>query len=298
MSKHKNSEHPAPRMLVTGAAGMTGYHVQEVFSDYELELTNKDTLDVRHLSHVLEASRSLSPDIILHLAAETDIDLCEREPKEAFRTNTVGTQNVAIACQETNCLMVYFSTTSVFPGGSGEIYSEFDNPQPIHVHGRSKWEGEKLIPRFTKRYLIVRPGWMFGGFEKDRKFVGELRRQIVKNGAKAVLGVGDTSGSPSYASDCLRLTRRLIEDKLQGIFHVVNSGHCTRFEMAQVIADHYAVSAQCVSSSAFTHTVSRPSSEMVQNWMLEFYGLDGYVRDWRSALKEYIRQWDKLDSKK
>lgn len=283
----------APRMLVTGAAGMTGSHVCEVFGDYTLELTDRDSLDVRELSRVRNLCRKFKPNIVLHLAAETDVDLCEQDPKEAFRTNTLGTQNVAIACQEGDSLIVYYSSTNVFSGLPGKVYSEFDTPNPVHIHGLSKWEGEMLIPRFVKRYLIIRAGWMFGGFEKDKKFVGLVRKQIVNFQKKSIRAIEDTKGSPTYALDSLRLTRLLIEKNLLGTFHAVNFGYCTRLQMAQVIAEHYAVTAQSAEQGEFESTVKRPASEMVENWMLGFYGLDKYVRHWRVALKEYLTQWDK-----
>lgn len=285
-------------MLVTGSAGMTGFHVPEIFRDYELELTEKKTLDVRELLQIRKICQRFSPNIILHLAAETNIDLCEREPKTAFLTNAVGTQNIAVVSQEINALLVYFSTTSIFSGQANKIYSEFDTPNPVHTHGRSKWEGERLIHQFTDNFLIVRPGWMFGGFEKDKKFVGAVRRQIVSERKKIVRGIIDTKGSPTYALDCLQLTYHLIKAGLRGTYHVVNSGYSTRFEMAQVLAQHYDVIAEEFHSNEFEPHTKRPASEMAQNWMLEFYGLANYVRDWRIALKEYLEEWDKRELKK
>jgi dTDP-4-dehydrorhamnose reductase len=289
-----------PKMLVTGSAGMTGSHVREAFPGYVLKLADKLTLDVREFVEVRKAFQEFHPDIVLHLAAETDIDKCERDHRHAFQTNAVGTQNVAIACRETDALLVYFSTTSVFPGEPNKIYTEFDTPQPVHVHGRSKLAGEEIVAIFAERFLIVRPGWMFGGFEKDKKFVGKLRKQIVQEGKKIVPGVDHIKGSPTYALDCLKLTRQLIENDLLGTFHLVNSGHCTRFEMAQLIAAHYNVVAEPKLQSELPPehkpVAPRPASEMVQNWMLEFYGLAGYVRSWQLALKEYLEQWDRKSS--
>lgn len=286
-----------PRMLVIGAEGMTGYYVPEAFPDYTLELTGKETLDVRDFSQVRGALQEFAPTVVLNLAAETDVDLCEQDPKHAFLTNTVGAQNVAIACQEIGALLVHFSTTSIFRGTPDKIYTEFDSAQPIHIHGHSKWESERIVSTFSKRFLIVRPGWMFGGFHRDKKLVGVLRNRIVYDGCKEIQGVIDTKGSPTYALDCLKLTRQLIENGLLGTFHVVNAGFCTRFEMAQLVAQHYDISVEPVLSEEFVSIAPRPASEMVHTWMLDFYGLAEYIRDWRVALKEYLARWDELDLK-
>src|SRR3990167_8788591 len=97
------------KMLVTGAGGMVGSYVPEVFSDYDLALTDTvagfTNLDVRDPTSVRKAVAETKPDIVLHLAAATDVDRCEQEPDWAYHTNAVGTQNVALACQATDAVM-------------------------------------------------------------------------------------------------------------------------------------------------------------------------------------------------
>jgi dTDP-4-dehydrorhamnose reductase len=237
------------------------------------------------------ACQRFRPDIVLHLAAKTNLDHCEQEHEDAFRTNAEGTRNVALVCQEINALLVHFSTSSVFSGESGRIYTESDEPQPRHVHGRSKWEGERFILQITKRFLIIRPAWMFGGFRRDKKLIGILRKQIANGGE--IWGVTDKIGSPTYAFDCLQLTRRLIEAGLSGTFHVVNSGYATRFDMAQVVAQHHGASARQARSDEFPSEVLRPDSEMLSNQRLASHGLAKYMGDWRLALKAYLEEWDK-----
>ena len=77
---------------------------------------------------------------------------------------------------------------------------------------------------------------------------------------------------------------------------MVNSGYATIFEMSQVIAAHYGISAESARSEEFKISARKTSSQMVENWMIDLYGLNHYIRDWRIALKEYLADWDHLDS--
>lgn len=145
------------RILVTGAAGMLGSSLvptlreegHEVYptdinvSDREIEF-----LDVRGIDKVFEFVNRLRPDLVMHLAAETDVDKCELEIEHAFMTNAIGTQNVALACQKDSIIMVYIiSSVGVFDGKKEEPYIEFDEPNPINVYRRTKLEGEKIVER-------------------------------------------------------------------------------------------------------------------------------------------------------
>jgi len=108
------------RILVTGASGVVGGYVTQVFSEHELVLTDLasdlERMDVADPGAVRDVVGSVSPDVVIHLAAATDVDLCEKDPDLAFRTNALGTQNVALACRNASAVLVYTSTAGVFGG--------------------------------------------------------------------------------------------------------------------------------------------------------------------------------------
>ena len=115
------------RVLVTGASGMVGSYVAQVFSNANLVLTDVvDTisqLDVSDPGVVMEAVQTVCPDVVLHLAAATDVDRCQDEPDYAYSVNAIGTQNVALACQATGAVLVYVSTGNVFSGEKTDLYN-------------------------------------------------------------------------------------------------------------------------------------------------------------------------------
>lgn len=287
-------------ILVTGASGMVGSHLLDAFPESELvptdlqEASGIRAMDVRDYQQVMSTVERVRPRIIVHLAAETDVDRCEREPDHAYRSNAVGTLNVAVACQRYDAEMAYISTTALFEGSKSEPYTEFDEPAPQTVYARSKWEGEKMVQTIVPRHYIIRAGWMFGGRSKDKKFVGKIVSLCAGSGSqtKEIKAVKDKFGSPTYARDLLLNARLLTERKLYGLYHSVNAGSCTRYDMAVEIAHFLGnhVGVVPVNSDAFALSANRAQSEAARNYKLELLGLDRSV-PWRDALKEYLGSW-------
>lgn len=286
------------KILVTGAAGMLGSALcptlmKRGYSVFATDLAPVDEgiecLDVRRYRQIEEIVRKVKPDMVMHLAAETDVDKCELEPDHAFLTNTIGTQNVTLVCQKQSIVMVYISTIGVFYGDKPEPYTEFDNPNPINVYGRSKLEGEKIVQSLLERYYIVRAGWMVGGGPKrDKKFVGKIIKRM--NETTVLKAVNDKIGSLTYTVDFSRCLTDLIKTGYYGLYHCTNKGNGSRFDVAKKIVDflgRYDVTVEPVGSAYFPLPAPRARSEMSRNYKLELLGKDT-TRKWEDALKEYI----------
>jgi len=279
------------KVLVTGAKGMLGTDLCRELDAQGLEVCATDIpeMDVRNPVQVRQEFDVCAPELVLHLAALTDVDACEREPEEAFRTNTIGTQNVALACQSANIPMVYISTISVFNGSKCEPYTEFDIPDPQSWYSRSKHEGEKIVERLLQRYYIVRAGWMFGGGREDKKFVAKIIELAQARSELKI--VNDKFGSPTFTRDFSRAIIRFSQTGWYGVYHSVNTGEpCSRYEFAQKILE-YAGITTCrlipVSSAQFPLPAPRPRMEAARNLHAELLGLD-LMRPWSAALREYL----------
>jgi dTDP-4-dehydrorhamnose reductase len=280
-------------MLVTGAAGATGSYVTTVFRGYETILTDltgeTEYLDVSDPDGVDEAVGATAPDVVLHLAAATDVDECEKCPDLAFRVNAIGTQNVALACQAYGATLVYVSTAGVFRGEKPTPYTEFDEPDPINVYGHSKLAGERIVASLLDRYYICRAGWMMGGRERDKKFVGKLA-SFIQQGSDTLQVVDDKVGSPTYALDLLAGIKRLLPTGWYGLYHMANEGIATRLEVARAMCDlieRVDISVQAVSSAYFPLPAPRPRSEALVNYKLRLLGVQPQ-RNWRDALAAYL----------
>lgn len=306
------------RILITGAGGMLGSALvpalvaagHEVFAtdlrgeaDFAApagalpaeEMTRParlGRLDVRSRGGIETWMDRTRPDLVVHLAAETDVDLCQAEPDHAFATNALGTKHVALACQAANAPLVYVSTAGVFDGGKSDPYTEYDPPAPVNVYGVSKLEGERYVQSFLQRYYIVRAGWMVGGGDRDHKFVAKILGQL-RDGARTVYAVDDRWGTPTYAPDFSACLARLIETGSYGLYHMACLGQGTRYDVArkilQVLGLDHEVELVPVDSSYFrdTYPAPRPRSEMMRNLLLELQGLNT-MRHWEETLEEYL----------
>lgn len=259
-------------------------------TDVNTEEQGITCLDVRDYAAVMKMAQESRPDMIMHLAAETDVDKCEKEIDHAYKTNTMGTQNIAYVCQKLDIEMVYISTAGVFFGDKHEPYTEFDVPRPANVYGDSKLQGEHVVRQLLKKYYICRAGWMIGGGgNKDKKFLNKIMQQIQK-GAIEVKAVNDKFGSPTYTVDFSRNMALLIETGFYGLYHMGNIGHCSRFDIAQKafeILNIQGVKLTPVSSAVFPLPAPRARSESMSNCMLQMRGLN-LMRQWEEAVTDYI----------
>lgn len=284
------------RVLVTGAKGMLGSDLCPVLGEqHQVLATDIAEMDVRDRQRVRQIMHDFRPDIVIHLAALTDVDYCERWPDEAFRTNTVGTQNVTLACREVGATLVYISTISVFDGHKPIPYTEFDVPNPQSCYSRAKYEGERIVESLLSEHYIVRAGWMFGGGPQDKKFVAKIIDQACSR--SELKAVNDKFGSPTYTLDISIGIAHLIETGLYGVYHMVNANGCvSRYELACTIL-RYAGITDCqvvpVSSAEFPLPAPRPRMEAARNYHLELVGMD-LMRDWRFALRSYLQRLHSL----
>lgn len=284
------------KIFVTGSGGMVGHYIESVFAGYDLVLTdvssgyiNLDVTDEKATRELMEKHR---PDILLHLAAATDVDRCERDALWAHRCNVDGTRNVALACRDTGVMMIYMSSGSVFSGRLHRPARETDEPDPVNVYGKSKLAGENEVKLLLKDYLIVRAGWMLGGgVEKDKKFVGKIMKRIL-GGDKHLKVINDKFGSPVYAKDLLKGIKVLLDQEMRGIYHMANqnSGRCSRYEIMLAIKEILGLDdfkVEPVTSAAFNLSAPRALSEELENFRLTQMGL-GIMRPWREALEDYL----------
>lgn len=277
-------------IFVTGANGMLGSYVREVFKGEDLKLTDVDTLDIKDPEDVMRAIREAHPQFVLHLAAKTNVDQCETEESDAYLANAAGTNNVALACREIDAVMIYISTTEVFDGNKNEPYIESDAPSPINVYGKTKLKGEENVQLSLKKYYIIRTCWLMGGREKDSKFVGKMIKLFGEK--KRIKAVDDKIGSPTYAYDLIKTIKELIRTDDYGLYHFTNEGSCSRYEMAMEIGRILKrdVPVEPVSSSLFPLPAPRGKSVASRNYKLELLNMVE-VRTWQEALEDYLKSW-------
>jgi dTDP-4-dehydrorhamnose reductase len=210
---------------------MLGWAVKRVFSDYELILTDSIEMDVRNIKSVM-SYKDRKPDLIIHMAAETDHYKAEFNPADAYLTNQTGTQNMVELARSLGIPIVYIGTAGIFDGEK-EIYTEEDIPNPINHYGRSKYYGECAVRLYPKHW-IIRCGWsMGGGPEIDKKFINKVFQQI-QAGATTLYAINNVYGTPTFTPDFAMTMRNIIEKAPYGIYHATGMGKASRFDVLRV----------------------------------------------------------------
>jgi dTDP-4-dehydrorhamnose reductase len=277
-------------ILVIGAKGMLGKDLMGVLlsslPNDEVIGWDIEEIDIQKEEDTVFKIEKLRPDIMVHIAAYTDVDGCELNEEKAFAVNAEGTKHLALTASRCQAKMVYLSTDYVFDGNKREPYLESDSPHPLNVYGRSKWKGEQYVQELVKDPLIVRTEWLFGRYGKN--FVTSILRQA---GEKRVLSiVNDQIGSPTYTVDLAKAVSALIQFDASGIFHVANSDLCTWYTFGQAILKLSGMDKMRVipiSSKELGRPAIRPSYSVLNCQKLKKKtGLT--LRPWSEALKEYL----------
>ena len=275
------------RVCLTGAGGMLGHAIQNVFSDMEVMGFTHDLLDVTSLDDTVKKIREIKPDIVIHAAAFTNVDLCESEPEKAYLVNGIGTRNAAMACEETKCPILYISSDYVFDGARGTPYNEWDEPNPVSVYGLSKLMGERFVSTLTNRFYIVRTSWLYGPAGKN--FVATIIRLLSEKESLQV--VNDQHGSPTYTVDLAKKIRELL-GRGYGTYHITNTGSCTWYDFAVTIAAKKGINKPIspITSEEFNRPAKRPPYSVLANTLLKLEGIRE-ARSWEEALQEYLAHY-------
>lgn len=280
------------RILCTGAAGMMGESIRRVFKDDEMIYTDKPELNVDDYKSVISILDKLNGEVdyILHMAAETDLERCDKYPALAYYTNTIGTMNVLKLAGIMNVPIIYISTAGVFLGEKNS-YDEFDKPEPINQYGRSKWYGELAVRTYPKHY-IFRMSWaMGGGPEFDKKFVNKIIK-LVHEGREEIHAINDVFGSPTYQYDVAKTIRACLVDKIPyGIYHTAGIGKASRYDVAEAIVNILKLNVEVVPVQSSHFYDKFPCPRARSEVLVSAVSHPSCMRPWREALKEYLEEY-------
>jgi dTDP-4-dehydrorhamnose reductase len=277
------------RIVVTGARGMLGtalvpvLHKRHEVSGIDVE--DCDICDAEATGRILTARR---PELVIHLAAYTNVDGGEANPQWAERTNALGTRNIAMACAELDAAMLYVSTDYVFDGTKLGPYREDDPPNPVSIYGKSKLLGEQHVRAILKRYFIARTSWLYG--PNGKNFVTTILKAAHQQ--KVLRVVDDQHGSPTYTRHLSPKIAELVETHAYGIYHITGSGTCSWFEFAKTIVNLWpveGVEVLPITSSESGREARRPANSVLENRALQAAGL-GLMPHWRVALSECLEE--------
>ena len=216
------------RVFIVGASGFVGRMMMEYLSKdhgtygsfYSNPTEGLIHLDMTDQRAVRDILTSLKPDVIIHPAANPNVEYCEEHPIETWQVNVEGSKNIIEIAREIGAKFVYFSSDYVFDGTNGP-YSEDDVPNPINEYGLQKLAVEKLIANSLDDYLIIRITVVYGWELHGKNFVMGLIKNL-KNGEFMKIPC-DQIGSPTYANNMVQAVKELIESDKTDIYHVAGT---------------------------------------------------------------------------
>ena len=303
------------KVFVTGVAGQLGHDVMNELAKRGYEGIGSDlapeysgvqdgsavtgmpyvSLDITDAEAVARVLNEVHPDVVVHCAAWTAVDLAEDEDKidRVRAINAGGTANIAKVCKELDAKMVYISTDYVFDGQGTEPWEpDCKDYKPMNVYGQTKLEGELAVSSTLDKYFIVRIAWVFG--LNGKNFI----KTMLNVGKKydTVRVVNDQIGTPTYTLDLARLLVDMIETEKYGYYHATNEGgYISWAEFAREIfrqAGMNHVTVQPVTTAEYgLSRAARPFNSRLDKRKLQEAGFTP-LPDWRDALARYLREID------
>lgn len=276
------------RVLITGAQGQLGRAVAQAMramTDWQVIAAGRDELDIT-LADTAGQIAALAPDLVVNAAAWTNVDRAEQEPDAAFAANALGPLTLAEGCAACGAALVHVSTNEVFAGVPGRVYYEYDLPQPGSVYARSKAAGEAAAARVLNRLYIVRVAWLFG--PGGNHFAAKMIAAADRYGALRV--VADEIGNPTYAPDVAAALVALVQTGRFGIYHLVNAGQASRFELAQAVlalCSRAHVPLTPIRLDEWPRPAPPPPHAVLANQAAARLGI--VLRPWQAALREYMQ---------
>ncbi|MED3946207.1 dTDP-4-dehydrorhamnose reductase [Priestia aryabhattai] len=276
------------KVLITGANGQLGKELVELFTakGFEVYGFGRDKMDITNQAQVQEVINTLKPNIVLHSAAHTQVDLAESEPEQAFSINAYGTRNVAVAAEAVGAKLVYVSTDYVFDGTTDEPYNEFSPTSPLGVYGKSKLAGEQFVRDLHSNFFIVRTSWVYGkygaNFVKTMLKLGQERKELSV--------VADQIGCPTYTLDLAHAILELVDTQKYGVYHISNSGSCSWYEFAKEIfkVSDMEVQVNPCTTADFPRPAARPANSVFEHMSIKLNNFTS-IRHWREALSSFLK---------
>ena len=237
------------KVIITGASGRIGFELAEALAKAGNKVTGTFLnslasangmefvkLDTTNRRDVLELIKKVKPELVIHTAALTNVDLCETDHKLADNLNVESTRNIVDGCIDVGSKIAYVSSSFVFDG-SKKVFHEDDRPNPVNYYGKTKLYGEKIIEDSKLKFLILRTDQPYNwikSWQKDNNVTRIIKKLENKESFKEF---ADWYNNPTFIPDFVKATLNLIKNERQGIYHLVGSDYMNRYEWALKIAE-------------------------------------------------------------
>ncbi|MEK7433145.1 MAG: dTDP-4-dehydrorhamnose reductase [Cyanobacteriota bacterium] len=221
------------KYLIIGKNGQLGKEFSKDLENKKADFLSlgHDEIDITKNSSVFSVVDSYKPDIVINCSAYNQVDLAEKDFETAYKTNSLGVYNLTLAQEKHNFFIVHYGTDYVFDGEKKDgLYNENDLTNPLSQYAKSKLMGESFLNNNPKS-LVFRVSWVFG--QGNQNFIYKLK-QWSNNSNNLKISCDEVS-TPTSAKTITDITFKSLEKGLTGLFHLNNSGYCSRHEYAKYV---------------------------------------------------------------
>jgi len=282
------------KVVVIGANGQLGNDIVRAFEangDDVCGLTHAE-LEISNFNSVVDALRSVSPDLLVNTAAMHHVERCEQDPSAAFAVNSLGARNLAEGTRDLGAVLMHVSTDYVFDGSKGEPYIETDAPLPLNAYGNTKLAGEYFVRTLNPKHFVLRTSALYGKDPCRGKgglnFV-ELMLKLARERGK-VRVVDSEVVSPTPTAELARQIVILSRTDAHGLYHATAEESCSWYEFAREIfeATKTSVKLEAAGPDEFPARVPRPAYSVLENAALKKKNLNIFT-PWRAGVREYLQ---------
>ena len=282
------------KAVVFGSGGQLGIELCREFErrGWSVARYDRQSLDVSDQARVEHAIATADAGAVVNAAAYNQVDIAEKEPVAAYQANALAVRNLALACRQSGCRLVHYSTDYVFDGTKGSPYVETDMPHPLGAYGVSKLAGELYAQAYLSDALIIRTSGVFGPagrFTPRGNFV-ELMLRLAA-GSAPIRVVEDHVASPTYAPAMAARTVDMVERNISGLFHLGGGEAISWYDYARLIFSLAGVkpTLQPTDEREYRTAARRPKFSALSNSKLEAAGIDP-MPPLRQAVAEYLAE--------
>lgn len=285
------------KVLIIGKTGQLGSELLKILNDHDLLAPELEQFDISNYDQVKKYVLENKPEVIINTAAFNNVPLCEVEPYLAMRINWLSVKNLAEVSRSVQARIIHFSTNYVFDGEAIQPYEEDSSTNPLQIYGLSKLAGEESVMKIDDlNAVIIRTSVVFGGKGSPEKNNGNFIIGRIKDlGMKKLEVDKKQKFSITYAYDLAKAIKKIMEEKIvPGIYHVVNEGKCSWYELTEYIFKSKGANCELipVDRKGLDGKLKRPIYTVLSSKKVRSLGIK--LPPWDDAVHRYMKQLEEI----